>query len=823
MAQYDFSRIEKEWQKNWEESGIYHCTNDSSRPKFFGLIEFPYPSGDGLHVGHPRSYTAMDVICRKKRMQGYNVLFPIGFDSFGLPTENFAVKTGIHPLKVTKDNIENFTRQLKMMGFSFDWSREVKTSEPNYYKWTQFIFLRLFKKGLAYQASIPVNWCPALGTILANEEVIDGKSDVGGHPVFRKPMRQWLLKITAYADRLIGDLTDVNYLEKIKAQQIHWIGRSEGAEIRFPITGFDKSIEVYTTRPDTVFGATYMVLSPEHELLQKLKEKIHNWQEVEEYIQEASSKSDLERTELSKDKTGIELKGVTAFNPATEKEIPIFVADYVLISYGTGAIMSVPGHDQRDWEFAKKFNLPIIEVISGGDIETEAFTSTDEGILVNSGFLNGLPVKEAIDKTISWLRDNSLGAGKVNYKLRDWVFSRQRYWGEPIPIYYPVESSAGTDLNNFDPRKDDSHRVVYEKPIPLEESELPLVLPEIQDFKPTLDGEPPLARCEDWVYFQKDGNWFARETNTMPQWAGSSWYFLRYCDPHNNEQLASKECLDYWMPVDWYNGGMEHTTLHLLYSRFWHKFLFDEGLVKDKEPYSKRTSHGVILGEDNQKMSKSRGNVVNPDEVVKQSGADTMRCFEMFIGAFDQMIPWSNKGVNGVHKFLNRVWNLLGKVDSEVLPNKEDDYQLHKTIKNVSERIESMKFNTAVSELMTYSNYLGSKAKVVKEHFNIYLKLLSVFAPHIACELWSKLGNEEELTTSCWPEWSEEKLLRETFTLAVQVNGKLRDTLEIELSADKQEIANSAKSSERVKKHIAGKNIIKEIYVPKKIYNIVAR
>ncbi len=822
MERYDFSAIEKKWQASWEDKDVYKTHDDYDKPKFFGLIEFPYPSGAGLHVGHPRSYTAMDVICRKKRMEGFNVLFPIGFDSFGLPTENYAVKTGIHPQKVTEDNIANFTRQLKMLGFSFDWDRAVTTSEADYYKWTQYIFLRLFEAGLAYQDEIPVNWCPALGTILANEEVIDGKSEVGGHPVYRKPMRQWLLKITEYAQRLIDDLGTVDFLEKIKAQQINWIGRSEGAEMHFKIKDSDETILVYTTRPDTVFGATYMVLSPEHSLLAKFKDKIENWDEVEKYQDEAARKSDLERTELAKEKTGVLLKGMSAINPATKEEIPVFIADYVLISYGTGAIMAVPGHDQRDWEFAKAFDLPIIEVIAGGDIEKEAFTSTETGKMVNSGFLNGMEVKDAIAKTCSWLEEEGLGESKVNYKLRDWVFSRQRYWGEPMPIYYAVDAAEGVDPNTFDPKKDE-HTVRYKEPIALSLEDLPLVLPETDDYKPTEDGEPPLARCLDWVYFQKDGQWFARETNTMPQWAGSSWYFLRYIDPHNEDELAAKKKLEYWMPVDWYNGGMEHTTLHLLYSRFWHKFLYDEKLVNTSEPYARRTSHGMVLGEDNTKMSKSRGNVVNPDEVVEKYGADTLRGFEMFMGAFDQTTPWSNRGVNGVHKFLIRVWNLQEKVKADVEVTKEDEFFLHRAIKHVGERIESMKFNTAIAELMTYVNYVNGKDAVNKEHFETFLKLLSPFTPHIACELWSALGNNDELTTSPWPKWDPKKVVADTFTLAVQIMGKLRDTLEIEVDATKEEIAEQVKASPKVQKYIEGKEIVKEIYVPKKIYNIVIK
>jgi len=822
MDRYDFAKLAAAWQRRWAENATYATHDDFSKPQCYGLIEFPYPSGAGLHVGHPRSYTAMDVICRKKRMEGFNVLFPIGFDSFGLPTENYAVKTGIHPQKVTEDNIANFTRQLNMLGFSFDWDRAVTTSEADYYQWTQFIFLRLFKAGLAYQDEIPVNWCPALGTILANEEVIDGLSEVGSHPVFRRPMRQWLLKITAYAQRLIDDLGTVDFLEKIKAQQINWIGRSEGAEIHFPVADGDETILVYTTRPDTIFGATYMVLSPEHTLVQQLKPRLTNADAVEAYCAEAARKSDLERTELAKDKTGVQLQGVMAVNPATKAEIPIFIADYVLISYGTGAIMAVPGHDQRDWEFARTFDLPIVEVIAGGDITKEAFTSTETGNLVNSGFLNGMSVQDAVAATCAWLEAEGLGMPKVNFKLRDWVFSRQRYWGEPIPIYYPVEAGEGIDGAVFDPRRD-PHTVRYDEPIAVEEHELPLVLPETDDFKPTEDGEPPLARCKDWVYFQRDGVWYARETNTMPQWAGSSWYFLRYIDPHNGEALAERKKLDYWMPVDWYNGGMEHTTLHLLYSRFWHKFLFDEGLVNTAEPYAKRTSHGMVLGEDNTKMSKSRGNVVNPDEVVRDYGADTMRLFEMFMGAFDQTTPWSSSGVNGVFKFICRVWSLFEKVSADADVTRREEHLLHRTIKNVGERIETMKFNTAIAELMTWVNEVKDLDAVPRCHFEGFLKLLSPFAPHVASELWHRLGNETELTTSPWPRWDPDKVVADTFTLAVQIMGKLRDTLEVDVSASKDEIAALVKASPKVQKYLEGKQVVKEIYVPKKIYNLVVK
>jgi leucyl-tRNA synthetase len=747
----------------------------------------------------------------------------MGFDSFGLPTENYAVKTGIHPQKVTDDNIANFTRQLKMLGFSFDWSRQVTTSEADYYKWTQWIFLKLFKKGLAYQDEIPVNWCPALGTILANEEVVDGKSEVGNHPVYKKPMRQWLLRITAYAQRLIDDLGEVDFLDKIKAQQTNWIGRSEGADMTFSIARSDETITVYTTRPDTVFGATYMVLSPEHALLDKLKPSIQNWDEVEKYRRETSLKSDLERTELSDEKTGVKLSGVEAVNPATGKNIPVFIADYVLSTYGTGSIMAVPGHDQRDWDFAKAFSLPVIEVIAGGDVTKEAFTSTSEGTLINSGFLNGMEVKDAIEKMCGWLEEKGIGHAKVNYKLRDWTFSRQRYWGEPIPVYYNITPAEGVDSATFNPRNGDACTVDYSHAMTVDESELPLKLPEIEYFQPTEEGDPPLARCLDWMYFQKDGKWFARETNTMPQWAGSSWYFLRYIDPHNDDMMAAREKLDYWMPVDWYNGGMEHTTLHLLYSRFWHKFLYDEGLVSTSEPYAKRTSHGMVLAEDNQKMSKSRGNVVNPDDVVLEYGADALRVFEMFMGAFEQTTPWSTRGVNGVHKFLNRIWVMSEKVSAQTKMTKKDEYELHTTIQAVGERIESMKFNTAISAMMTLVNYLSDKESVNKDMFETLLILLSPFAPHICCEIWENLGNRDELTLRQWPSFDEAKTVADTVTLAIQIMGKLRHTMEIPLEIEKDELATLVKAEPQVLKYLDGKTIVKEIYVPGRIYNIVVR
>ena len=726
MESYNFKAIEKKWQDKWEETGAFHAETNSKKPKFFTMIEFPYPSGAGLHVGHPRSYTALDIIARKRRMEGYNVLYPIGWDAFGLPTENFAIKNKIHPKIVTEKNIANFTRQLKMLGFSFDWSREINTTDPKYYKWTQWIFMQLFKKGLAYKQEMPINWCTGCKVGLSNEEVVNGVCERCGSEVVQKRKSQWMLKITEYAQRLIDDLDDVNYLEKIKTQQKNWIGRSEGAEVKFKLSTGDEMV-VYTTRCDTLFGATYTVMSPEHPLIEKMKDSITNYDEVLAYKAEAAKKSEFERTELAKDKTGVQLKGIYAVNPANGKELPVFISDYVLVTYGTGAIMAVPAHDSRDWDFAKKFGLPIIEVVSGGkDVQEEAYTDVYKGNMVNSEFLNGLPVKEAIPTMIDWLEKQGLGKRKVNFKLRDWVFSRQRYWGEPIPLVHCDKCGW----------------------VAIPESELPLELPELDTFEPGENGESPLAKAYDWIDTTCPccGGKAQRETDTMPQWAGSSWYFLRYMDPHNDEALASKEALEYWSPVDWYNGGMEHTTLHLLYSRFWHKFLYDIGVVPTKEPYMKRTSHGMILGENNEKMSKSRGNVVNPDEVVDEFGADAFRTYEMFIGAFDQSTPWSQQGLKGCYKFLERVWNLQSIVNDTEGYSDDLEKTMNKAIKKVGEDFERMKFNTAIATMMSLVNDFSKKGSVTKDEYKTLITLLNPVAPHMTEELWLTYGNGELLS-----------------------------------------------------------------------------
>ena len=716
MESYNFKAIEKKWQDKWEETGAFHAETNSKKPKYYTMIEFPYPSGAGLHVGHPRSYTALDIIARKRRMEGYNVLYPIGWDAFGLPTENFAIKNKVHPKIVTAKNIANFTRQLKMLGFSFDWSREINTTDPSYYKWTQWIFLQLFKHGLAYKQEMPINWCTGCKVGLSNEEVVNGVCERCGSEVVQKRKSQWMLKITEYAQRLIDDLDDVNYLEKIKTQQKNWIGRSEGAEVKFKLSTGDEMI-VYTTRADTLFGATYTVMSPEHPLIEKMKDSITNYDEVLAYKTEAAKKSEFERTELAKEKTGVKLEGIYAVNPANGAKLPVFISDYVLVTYGTGAIMAVPAHDSRDWDFAKKFNLPIIEVVSGGkNVQEEAYTDVYKGNMVNSEFLNGLPVKEAIPTMIEWLEKQGLGKRKVNFKLRDWVFSRQRYWGEPIPLVHCDKCGW----------------------VPIPESELPLELPEIETFEPGENGESPLAKAYDWIETTCPccGGKAQRETDTMPQWAGSSWYFLRYMDPHNDEALASKEALEYWSPVDWYNGGMEHTTLHLLYSRFWHKFLYDIGVVPTKEPYMKRTSHGMILGENNEKMSKSRGNVVNPDEVVEEFGADAFRTYEMFIGAFDQSTPWSQQGLKGCYKFLERVWNLQSIVNDEEGYSADLEKNINKAIKKVGEDFERMKFNTAIATMMSLVNDFSKKGSVTKGEYKTLITLLNPVAPHMTEELW---------------------------------------------------------------------------------------
>ena len=803
MDRYNFKEIEKKWQQRWEKEQCFHAENGSEKEPFYALIEFPYPSGQGLHVGHPRSYTALDIVARKRRMQGYNVLYPIGWDAFGLPTENYAIKNKIHPRIVTKKNIENFTRQLKMLGFSFDWQREVNTTDPNYYKWTQWIFLQLFKKGLAYKQEMPINWCTGCKVGLSNEEVVNGVCERCGSEVVQKRKSQWMLKITEYAQRLIDDLDDVDFIERVKTQQINWIGRSEGCEVEFALTSGDK-VTVYTTRCDTLFGATYMVLSPEHAMVEKLLPMLKNAGEVKKYIQDAAKKSEFERTELAKDKTGARLDGVNAINPVTGEEIPVFISDYVLVTYGTGAIMAVPAHDSRDWDFAKKFDLPIIEVVAGGeDVQKEAYTDVYSGTMVNSGFLNGLSVKEAIPTMIKYLEEKGIGRKKVNFKLRDWVFSRQRYWGEPIPLVYCEKCGW----------------------VAIPESELPLELPEIDTFEPGENGESPLAKATDWINTTCPhcGGKAVRETDTMPQWAGSSWYYLRYMDPDNNEALASKEALDYWSPVDWYNGGMEHTTLHLLYSRFWHKFLYDIGVVPTKEPYRKRTSHGMILGENGEKMSKSRGNVVNPDEVVDLYGADAVRTFEMFIGAFDQSTPWSEKGLKGCYKFLERVWNLQEMVtDSEEI-SKDLEKAIHKAIMKVGDDYEKMKYNTAIATLMSLVNDFYKKGSVTKGEYRILITLLNPTAPHITEELWEKYGNTPLLALTKWPDYDKSKTIDDEVEIAVQINGKIKDKITVSKDISKEDLEEAAKNAERVKEMLAGKAVVKVICVPGKLVNIVVK
>jgi leucyl-tRNA synthetase len=804
MREYNPKEIEKKWQDIWDQEEVYKAKNDDNeKPKFFALVEFPYPSANGLHVGHPRPYTALDIVARKRRYQGYNVLFPMGWDAFGLPTENFAIKNKIHPRIVTEKNIERFKSQLKSIGFSFDWSREVNTTDPEYYKWTQWIFLKLFEKGLAYKQEFPINFCTSCKVGLANEEVVGGVCERCGSEVVRKVKNQWMLKITEYAERLINDLDLVDYIERVKIQQTNWIGKSVGAELDFVISGGDDKLRVFTTRPDTLFGATYMVIAAEHPLIEKYADKIENIDQVRAYAEEVLNKSDFERTELSKVKTGVELKGLTAINPATGKEIPLWVSDYVLMTYGTGAIMAVPGHDQRDWEFARKFDLPIVEVIKGGDIEKEAYTDTDSGILVNSGFIDGMEVKAAIQKMIEWLEEKGLGEKKVNYKLRDWVFSRQRYWGEPIPLVYCEDCGW----------------------VPIPEEELPLLLPEVDNYEPTETGESPLANIHDWVHTTcpKCGKDAHRETDTMPQWAGSSWYFLRYTDPHNSEKFASEEALDYWMPVDWYNGGMEHTTLHLLYSRFWHKFLYDIGVVPGPEPYSKRTSHGMILGDNNEKMSKSRGNVVNPDDIVNDYGADTLRTYEMFIGDFEKSVPWSENGVKGCRRFLERVWRLQEILQDGEEYTKELESSIHKTIKKVSEDFETLKFNTGIAALMSLLNEFNDHGSITKKDFETYLVLLNPVAPHITEELWETVGIKGKLFQTSWPEYDEDKTIDKVIDLPVQVNGKVRGTITVALDEPKDTLMEKVKEVPAITKFLDGKTIVKEIYVPGKIYNIVVK
>lgn len=800
---YNFKEIEEKWQAKWDKEGTFNAKDDYTMKKWYGLIEFPYPSGQGLHVGHPRSYTALDIIARKRRLQGYNVLFPIGFDAFGLPAENYAIKTNVHPKITTAQNIAHFTEQLKSLGFSFDWSRKIDTTDPEYYKWTQWIFIQLYKHGLAYKTTMPINFCTGCKVGLANEEVVNGVCERCGSPVVQKEKSEWMLKITDYAQKLIDDLDDVDFLEKIKVQQKNWIGRSEGAEVNFKIANMDKNLTVYTTRPDTLFGATYMVISPEHPILKELENKIENLDEVQEYQKQASLKSAFERSELNKEKTGVEIKGITAINPLTNKEIPIWISDYVLITYGTGAIMAVPAHDTRDYEFAKKFNLPIIQVVDGEnvDLSKEAFTDVATGKLINSDFLNGLEVKEAKKTVIEYLEKNKIGTKKVNYKLRDWVFSRQRYWGEPIPMVYCEDCGW----------------------VPLDEKDLPLRLPEVEEFTPGENGESPLAKQTDWINTTCPhcGKPAKRETDTMPQWAGSSWYFLRYMDPHNDKELASKEALEYWSPVDWYNGGMEHTTLHLLYSRFWHKFLYDIGVVPTKEPYQKRTSHGMILGTNGEKMSKSKGNVINPDDIVNEFGADTFRVYEMFMGPFDQVAAWSMESIRGCGKFLDRVWNMQNMLVDGNAYSKETEKMMHKAIKKVSQDIEDMKFNTSISTFMTIVNEFYKIGKINKAEFKTFLTLLNPFAPHITEELNKIAGFEDDISTYSWPDYDESKTVDDEITLPIQFNGKLKATITI--SVDEDESSVKEKVHNAIDSKLDGKNIIKEIYVKNKIYNIVVK
>ena len=803
MNKYNPSEIEPKWQKKWEEAGVFHASNTSDKPKYYALIEFPYPSGQGLHVGHPRPYTALDVVSRKRRMEGYNVLYPIGWDAFGLPAENYAIKNHVHPEEITKKNIARFKQQIQSLGISFDWSREISTIDPKYYKWTQWIFLQLFKNGLAYKKEMSVNWCTSCKCVLANEEVVNGVCERCGSEVIHKVKSQWMLKITAYAQRLIDDLDLVDYPDRVKTQQKNWIGRSEGAEVDFNTTAGDK-LTVYTTRPDTLYGATYMVVSPEHPFIEKWADQLQNLDAVRAYQAEAAKKSDFERTEVAKDKTGVRLEGVEAINPLTGTTIPIFISDYVLVSYGTGAIMAVPAHDTRDWEFAKKFDLPIIEVVKGGDVQKEAFTDCDTGIMVNSGILDGMTVEEAKVRIKDYLEETGIGHRKVNYKLRDWVFARQRYWGEPIPIVHCEKCGY----------------------VPIDESELPLVLPQVDSYEPTDNGESPLSKMTDWVNTTcpKCGGKAMRETDTMPQWAGSSWYFLRYMDPHNDESFASKEALNYWHQVDWYNGGMEHTTLHLLYSRFWHKFLYDIGQVPTAEPYAKRTSHGMILGENGEKMSKSRGNVVNPDDVVNEFGADTLRLYEMFIGDFEKAAPWSNAGIKGCRRFIERYWNLQSILIGGEAIRPEMENSFHKAIKKVSYDIENLKFNTAIASLMALMNVIAEKGSINKAELSVFTMLLNPFAPHVTEEVWSemKLG-EGMVTEQAWPKYDESKCKDDVIEIVVQVNGKVRTRLCVAADIQKDDAIALAKAEDRIAAEINGKNVVKEIYVPGKLVNIVVK
>ena len=801
---YNHKVVEKKWQKVWDDEKAFAATNDYSKPKYYALVEFPYPSGQGLHVGHPRPYTALDIVARKRRMQGYNVLYPMGWDAFGLPTENYAIKNKIHPKIVTENNVKHFKDQLHSLGYSFDWDREINTTDPKYYKWTQWIFLKLFKAGLAYKKEMPINWCTSCKVGLANEEVVNGVCERCGAPVVRKVKSEWMLKITDYADKLIEGLNDVDYIERVKVSQKNWIGRSTGAEVDFQIKDTEDKLRIYTTRCDTLFGVTYMVVSPEHPYLDKYKDQIKNWEEIVVYREQASRKSDFERAELAKDKTGVAIDGLTAINPVNGKEVPIWVSDYVLMSYGTGAIMAVPAHDERDWEFAKKFHLPIIQVVAKNgeevDVNEAAFTDVATGVLINSDFLNGLEVKDAKEKMIKFLEEKGIGQARTNYKLRDWVFSRQRYWGEPIPIVH-------CDKCGY---------------VPIDESELPLLLPEVESYMPTDNGESPLAAMTDWVNTTCPccGGPAKRETDTMPQWAGSSWYFLRYTDPHNDKALASPEALKYWLPVDWYNGGMEHTTLHLLYSRFWHKFLYDQGVVPTPEPYQKRTSHGMILGENGEKMSKSRGNVVNPDDIVQEYGADTLRTYEMFIGAFDLAASWSEDGVKGCRRFLDRVWKLQDLMTDEEGYSKDLEIKMHQTIKKVSNDFENLKYNTAIAAMMTLLNDFYKKGSITRGELKTLIILLNPVAPHITEEMWQIIGCEGRVYQQTWPEFEEAKTVESSVEIAVQINGKVKGTLGIQKDDPKDQVI--AKAKEVIADKLTG-NIIKEIYVPGRLVNIVMK
>ncbi len=803
VAPYVPAQIEPKWQRLWDEQHAFQAENVSDKPKYYCLIEFPYPSGQGLHVGHPRSNTALDIIARKRRMEGYNVLYPIGWDAFGLPTENYAIKNHVHPAKVTKDNIDHFRSQLKKLGFSFDYSREVNTTDPEYYRWTQWIFLNLYENGLAYKSEMPINWCPSCKCGLANEEVVDGKCERCGTEVTRRVKSQWMLRITKYAQKLLDGLEGVDFIDRVKVQQRNWIGRSEGAEVNFKLTPVDESLRVFTTRPDTLFGATYMVISPEHPLIERYKDQITNYAAIVAYRDAAAKKSDFERTEMAKDKTGVCIEGIRAINPVNGKEIPVWVSDYVLMTYGTGAIMAVPAHDERDWDFAKKFGLPIIEVVAGGNVQEACYSDVATGVLVNSGFLDGLSVAEAKKKIIDWLEEQGIGIRKINFKLRDWVFSRQRYWGEPIPIIHCPK--CGT--------------------VPLKESDLPLLLPDVEAYEPTDSGESPLSRMTDWVNVKCPccGGDAKRETDTMPQWAGSSWYFLRYCDPHNKDAFAGKEALDYWMPVDWYNGGMEHTTLHLLYSRFWHLFLHDLGLVSAPEPYQKRTSHGMILGENGEKMSKSRGNVINPDDMVAEIGADAFRMYEMFMGAFDQAIPWSSNGARGCRKFLDRVWRLQEILTDSDKVSEDMLVPIHQTIKKVSEDYEAMKFNTAIAQMMSLVNAIYQKGSITRGELKALLLVLSPVSPHICEEIWERCGFGAPLHHQPWPAWDDRYLVADSVEIAIQINGKVRGKMMTPSNMTREEGLAQLPGKEEVQKLIAGRQIVKTVFVPGRLLNIVVK